>query len=172
VRITGGDNATSTSGGNGNRVWFDSHGDTIRNGARGGMAIQGGNRAPAASGVMGDTSSDNRVHVELFGTTFANNRNMRGERLDLVLIGALGNRGLVPGPADVVPGQNNVVEALLRHVSNQVSSDGTPGRFLVLDSSLPEPSNRVVLRGSSVSFEHTNEGLDVPADEFFGDASP
>ena len=76
------------------------------------------------------------------------------------------------GEAHQGPDAVHVVEALLRHVSNQVSSDGKAGRFLVLDSSLPEPSNRVVLRGSSVSFDHTTEGLDVPADEFFGDASP
>jgi hypothetical protein len=164
VRVSGGTNNTAASGANGNRFWFASHGDTIRDSSpRGGLAIHGANNSSPTAG----TSSNNHVRVELIGTTFAANSFM-GVRRDIVIVGALGSPRIVPGPTDFIAGQGNVVEALLRNVVGA----GAPGAFLVADSSAAEPSNRVDILGSSVAFERTTEGLDSPGDEFFSPNSP
>jgi hypothetical protein len=73
----------------------------------------------------------------------------------------------VPGPAEFFPGEGNLVQAVFRGVMG----DGTSGAFLVMHSASEEPSNRVVISGSSLAFQQTNEGLDTPAEEFFASDS-
>jgi hypothetical protein len=163
VRVTGGSNTTTPNGSNGNRCWFASRGDTIRNNSpRGGLVIHGAHRTLLTAG----TSSNNHARVELTGTTFAAN-SLFGARRDILMMGAIGSAAIAPGPTDFFPGQNNVVEALVLGATG----DGTPGTFLVVDSSAEEPSNRVVIRGSSTAFERMNEALDSPGDEFFSQDS-
>lgn len=71
VRLTGGSDNAAASGGDGNSLWFASHGDTIRSSSpRGGLMIQGANRTQP---IAGTTCSNNRVHVELVGTTIQAN---------------------------------------------------------------------------------------------------
>jgi hypothetical protein len=104
--------------------------------------IHGAHRMLPTAGA----SSNNHVRVELIGTKLA-----------------IGSPRIVPGAMGFLPGQGNMVEALVWGATG----DGTPGTFLAVDSSAEEPSNRVVIIGSSNAFERTNEALDSPGDEFF-----
>jgi hypothetical protein len=145
IVLRGGSHAASRSGGNDNRLWFTSHGDTIASSATG-VFVVGADRSNPAFG----RSSGNRVRVELLGTTFAANAR------DLSVTGA---QGL--GPV-TDPGEDNVVSILVR---NATSDSTSADAFLVVDytpASAPA-SNQVTVVGSSMAFTRTNT-LDNPED--------
>lgn len=158
--------ATPGDAAQGNRIRFTSQDDAFLYnvtptdqplflGLGGGIVAFAAGRDSATAGA----SSRNQLVLELLHSTFVGNLGVPGP-LHLTLVGSFSSP-----ITNTDAGTDNEVRVLMR----QTRSDGAPGSFIVADS-IPEvvpDSNRVVILGADVAFEHTNVGWLTPSGVYF-----
>jgi hypothetical protein len=153
-------------GSQGNQTQLISNGDRFWNNVGfGGLQIEGIRRD-----VAGAPIADNETDVQLIDSTFVKlrpdgsldglqNRNTLGLRRDVNLVG---NGGLSGAPTS-----DNLMHLLVRHATSSLAhtpTDASPTPFVVNDN---DPGVQITILGSAEAFVRTNDGLNLPADEFF-----
>ena len=137
------------NGSQGNHLRLHSVKDVFRDNTASGILVFAGLRRPGATGVFSAPMNDNEVRLDLLDASLE-----QGPANDIVLVA-----GFTQPATGPTPGTGNVIEALIRRSS--VRADATPELLLANGNAGGATTNEVVLIGSDVAFQVTNDPFDL-----------